>query len=929
MIGLETEKYIPKNLKINKKYIKQNIFENIFKKDQDVDTNIISSLTIYKRSNTSEENIIFCTYSKLFILNVKENIINELKKPKEVKDWFPTGVKYNKKNDLLYVANYLGKNVLVFKLIEKKSKDMSIHCNFEIFNLKLVEELTHGMVGPENLDITNNGKYLAVADYVNSSIFLFKYIDGKHIKLWSVTVGFARGISFSPDENSIIASGLIPPTIYKFDIESNLIKSIGSSGWEKDNYLWPTCISRYIKNLVVSDAHHGKITIIDSDLNTINCFGGNGIGIDLFNMPYGIEYDHDDEKLYIADTFKKRILILNSEFEIISIFDNFNQEINKEEIRKASWKPDKNEDIICTKNYKLLGNTKINEEVFVEVYFSLYKERIDISNGMSIPKILGFNDIIEFNIKDEIKNWIPNKLYNFHKIFKTTIKSNNITLDLLHSEHYYKYSNNGITLNVIPSNYKDNYFLNNTTIMSSEPMYEGYVERINKNLEYSIVFDNFNFDNKKYNPSYHSLVSNDKSKIINLDGTINLVTFLYYWVNILNISINNDNIIILGSPQCPNFILIYKDILFTIKLDYNYWIYNNKIITTYGKELIISKKIFEIKNKYIKILADIEDKKDPIDILCTLYLFSIKEFKTLFKSNLGKKLIDELEEIYGSDDIIDIKYNRYYAIAKIYLDNIKDDKIYYITEISVANFLMKCKCDLKTNIIYKFLKKKFQIDKDMDKNKLLLKLRNIVYQTTFTKDIDNKNSIRKNINFLYHNGIVCDYLNDNMNDILVLFLFNYLQKTYCQISQIIYIFLLSLFNIKSRPVALCYYDKNNNFLTHATVECYYDGKYIISDPHFAISLKKNNKYLCFKELHNLYINNNCNNIIEEMSCEIINNGNYTDPNSVYSIRLTGLMNNIILKDEAYILDNNDKIKYWIKFFQNLYKTDFYLSLIKL
>ena len=896
------EKYIPKNLKINKN-IK---YENIKNPD------IICSLTIYKYY------IIYCSYNSLYILNLKHNIINEIKPPKEVKIWVPTGVKYNKRNDLLYVANYLGKNVLLFKLIEKISEDTSTAFPWSI-HLELVEEIKDCLVGPENLDITNNGKYLTVADYDGCSISLFKYIDGKHIKLWSSPVGYPHGISFSPDENSIIATGLSPAKIYKFDIESNLIKSIGSIGWGKDNYQWPTCISRYIKNLLISDAHHGKITVIDSDLNTIKCFGGNGMSLDLFNMPYGIEYDHNGEKIYIADTFKKRILILNSEFEIINIYDNFNQKSNKEGIKKSWWKPHKTEDKNMTIEYKLLENTEINEEVYVEVYFSLYKENIDIFDGMSIPEILGFNDIIEFNIKDEIKNWIPNKLYNFHKIFKTTIKSNNIILLLLHSKNYYKYSNNGITINVIPCNYKDEYFFNNTFFIAN-PMYEGYKEKINHHEEYSIVFDNFNFGNKKYNPSYHSLVSNDKSKIITLDGTINLVGAIYYWVNILNISINNDNIIILGSPQIPRFIIIYKDILFILILDHNHWIYDNKIITLNNKELIISNKIFEIKNKYISILKDIEDKKDPIDILCELYIVSIEKLKTLFKSNLGKILIDELEEIYSSDDHVDIKYCRYYTIAKFYLDNVKDNKDYYIAEISIANFLMKCKCDLKTDIILEFLKKKYSIHKDISKEDLIFKLRNIVYQTSFSI---RKKSIRKNIDFFYENGIKYG-TNYNHNNSLVLFLFNYYQKTYCQISQIFYIFLLSLFNIESRPIALYYIDNEHKSLSHASVECYYNGKYIISDPHYAISIKKNKEYLSFKELHNLYINKNCNNIVKEISCELLYNGVFPNDNSLTTY--TGLMNNIILKDESYILDNNDKIKHWIKYFQNLYKDDFYLSL---
>ena len=890
--------FIPHSLKLNKNIKYENIENNI--------NYVISSLT------KKDTNIIYATYNKLFILNLKDNIINELIPPKEVSMWVPTGVKYHKKNNLIYVTNYLGKNILIFKL-----KDNLV--------LELIEEITENIVGPENIDITNNGNYLAVADYDGCQCLLFKYICGKHIKVWNYKIGYAHGISFSPDENSIIVSGLSPPIIYKIDINGNIINEIGTIGWKKDNYQWPTSICRYKDNLLISDAHHGKITIIDSNLNTIKCFGGNGVSLNLFNMPYSIEYDSNEDKFYIADTFKKRILILNSEYEIINIYDiydNFNKEINNVGLYKCWWKPSTNDNIDSTINYEIIKNIKVNEEVYVEVCFSLYRtEKLD--TGISIPKIIGFDDVIEFNIKDEIQNWVPNKLYKFHKIYKTKIQNNNIILELLHSNYYYKYNNDGITVNIIPCDYKSEYY-NNIPIINSKPMYEDYIGKINKNEEYSIVFDNFTFGNKKYNPSYHSLISNDNSKVITLDGTKHLGSAIYYWINVLNFTVDNDNIIILGSPQTPNYLLIYKGIIFIIKLHHNYWIYNNKIITTNGKELIISKKIFEIKNKYISILADIENKKDPIDILCELYQFTIENFKTLFKSKLGKILIDELEEIYSSDDIIDIKYNRYYAIAKIYLDNIKDDNIYYISEISVANFLIKCKCDLKTNIIYKFLKKKFQIDKDMDKNKLLLKLRNIVYQTTFT--VYNKNSIRKNINFLYHNGIVCNYLNVNMNNNLVLFLFNYFQKTYCQISQIIYIFLLSLFNIKSRPVALYYYDKNNNFLSHASVECYYGGKYIISDPHFAISLKKNNKYLCFKELYNLYINKNCNNIVEEMSCEIINNGNHTNFNSIHSIWFTGLINNIVLRDECYILDNNSKIKHWVEYFQNLYKSDFYLSL---
>ena len=73
---------IPRCLKINK---------NI-KYEHTTNNKIISSLT--KKDDT---NIIYATNTKLFILNLKDNIINELIPPKEVRMWVPTGVKYHKK----------------------------------------------------------------------------------------------------------------------------------------------------------------------------------------------------------------------------------------------------------------------------------------------------------------------------------------------------------------------------------------------------------------------------------------------------------------------------------------------------------------------------------------------------------------------------------------------------------------------------------------------------------------------------------------------------------------------------------------------------------------------------------------------------------------------------------------------------------------
>ena len=67
------DKYIPKNLKINKN-IK---YENI------KNTDVISSLTIYKYY------IIYCSYTSLYILNLKHNIKNEIKPTKRSQNMVP------------------------------------------------------------------------------------------------------------------------------------------------------------------------------------------------------------------------------------------------------------------------------------------------------------------------------------------------------------------------------------------------------------------------------------------------------------------------------------------------------------------------------------------------------------------------------------------------------------------------------------------------------------------------------------------------------------------------------------------------------------------------------------------------------------------------------------------------------------------------
>lgn len=252
--------------------------------------------------------LIFCNYATLYLMDLTTGITKILEKPKNVEVWVPTGVKWCPDNKRLYLANYLGKDILVLKFDEQDQ-------------LSLVKRyVDEELIGPENIDVIEKGKLFVVSDFDSSKVILFNESG----KIWSHKIGNAHGISFSKDKKFIYASGLSPAKLYKFDLQGNLINKIGKPDWWKDGYLWPTSVAVSDKNIIVSDAHTGKITFVDESLNFQKSIGGNGLGITLFNMPYGIIVN--DNFLFVTDTFKGRILKIDPEKnKIISIYksDNF------------------------------------------------------------------------------------------------------------------------------------------------------------------------------------------------------------------------------------------------------------------------------------------------------------------------------------------------------------------------------------------------------------------------------------------------------------------------------------------------------------------------------------------------------------------------------------------------------------------------------
>lgn len=252
------------------------------------------------------EHMAVASYLNVWILNEKTGEVHELLKPAGVGAWYPTGLAYDRKTKELFVANYLGKDILVL--------------TNSAGSFKLKERIQDAdLVGPENIDLSRDGKYIAVADFDNNGVLLFE--RGTRKKLWYRTFGRAHGVSFNHSGDAVVAAGLNPPQVISFDLKGDQLAKQGNEGWERNGYLWPTgvALDPASGQTWVSDAHLGKIRGLGASLDEGVSFGMNGLGGGMFNMPYGIFYDSDG-KLWVTDTFKSRILLLDREKRVLKAF---------------------------------------------------------------------------------------------------------------------------------------------------------------------------------------------------------------------------------------------------------------------------------------------------------------------------------------------------------------------------------------------------------------------------------------------------------------------------------------------------------------------------------------------------------------------------------------------------------------------------------
>jgi len=243
-----------------------------------------------------QQHCLICNYTDIALINLPDHTATLLTPPPDIPKWNPTGLCYRQDARRLYVANYLGHNILIFEF----HKDNSLHW---------VREIKHEqMHSPEGIAVTKDGTRIAAADNDGHAVLMFD-TDGN--LRWKAPLRGAHGVAFTPDQQHLLASGLESRTLAKYDLTGTLVAENGSLGWAQDQYLWPTAMAVSSEKVIaLTDAHTGQISFVTQHLAEYACIGGNGPDTTLFNMPYGLAW-LDENTLLVADTLKHRLLRVN------------------------------------------------------------------------------------------------------------------------------------------------------------------------------------------------------------------------------------------------------------------------------------------------------------------------------------------------------------------------------------------------------------------------------------------------------------------------------------------------------------------------------------------------------------------------------------------------------------------------------------------
>ena len=250
-------------------------------------------------SSIGDHNYLIADYAHVFLFNRISHSLKllHIDMGASQSKFVPTAIAVDAKNDRLFIANYLGNNVLIGRLDKARN------------TLRIIGEIGDAnTISPEG--VAFNGSLVATANYDGDNVQVFEPDGEKWSTRCNLPISRAHGITFLG--GYVYATSLTDRQIVKIDPDSCAeVGRAGGAGWGPGQYLWPTSVTPWDdRSIAIADAHTGLISIADAKTLSVNRqLGGNGPGLDGMNMPYGLFVETDN--MLVTNTFRRQIVAFN------------------------------------------------------------------------------------------------------------------------------------------------------------------------------------------------------------------------------------------------------------------------------------------------------------------------------------------------------------------------------------------------------------------------------------------------------------------------------------------------------------------------------------------------------------------------------------------------------------------------------------------
>ena len=249
-----------------------------------------------------DDTLLLVNYHDIQSLNIRSGEVAEVGADLSrlgATSFMPTGIAVGPQSGLVYLANYLGNNILIGRL----------SANNITFQTEIKGD---GVISPENVALSSDENWLVSANYDGNTATAFETRSGQYIQRWKTTVPLAHAIAVLGTQ--VFVSSLLLRQILVLNLEDgSVVGSFGDPGWDVYclNFLWPTSIEIVNKQVMaITDPHTGgvyRMAFEHGRGSLMDVIGGTASGLMGLQMPYATASIGGN--LAILSTFSPKIMI--------------------------------------------------------------------------------------------------------------------------------------------------------------------------------------------------------------------------------------------------------------------------------------------------------------------------------------------------------------------------------------------------------------------------------------------------------------------------------------------------------------------------------------------------------------------------------------------------------------------------------------------